>query len=91
MRPLGRNVALHFPVDGVAVQLDKKPTLAEAQQLVEGYVELINFTLDGRKAQALVNEDGLLKRMPPNMAASLLVGRSLVGPVIVLTGTRRWK
>ena len=94
-----KNSAMLITVDGEERKLAKSPTLEEAQKMVEGYVEMLTFSLpvfhkydidyiDG--AQALFNEDGLMKKMPLNERASYLVRRPLVGPVIILTGNRRW-
>ena len=56
-------------------------TLEEAQKLVEGYVELVR--LDDENI-LLVNEDGLLKRLPLNTAASKVAdGYPLVGNVVL--------
>ena len=92
MQPLfKKNTALLIPVDGnVEVMKAGKLTLAAAQKAVEGYVEALQFARDGIQAQALFNEDGLSKKMKLNETASMLVGRPLVGPVIILTGSRRW-
>lgn len=86
---LADDVAVLIPIDGPVVDI-KTPTLEDAQAMVEGYVEAVWFMRDSIGGQALVNEDGLLKQMKPNLRASLLVGRGLVGPVIILTGKRRW-
>lgn len=87
---LTKNMAVAIPVYGEPVKFTASPTLEEAQKLVQGYVEMRSFTHDGIAAQALFNEDGLLKKMQPNIVASELVGIMLVGPVVILTGSRRW-
>ena len=87
---LTNNTGLFIPVSGHIVEGIQKPTLKAAQDMVEGYVEALRFERDGVAAQALFNEDGLLKKMPVNPVASEIVGYPLVGPVIILTGNRRW-
>jgi len=70
---------------------DKKPTVKEAQELVGGYVELIELP-DG--TQMLVDEDGQLKRKTMNHDASMIgltVGQPfIVGDVVILSGKARW-
>lgn len=61
---------------------DKRPTLQEAQAIVEG---LIEFAFDNGSMQVIVNEEGLLMNMPINVEASYLVGHPVVGPALVLT------
>jgi hypothetical protein len=57
-------------------------TLEEAQAHVGGYVELINL---GDEHILLVDEDGLLKDLPPNEgAAKVANGYPLVGNVLLL-------
>ena len=63
-----------------------KPTLKEAQELIGGYVELIQCN----GFQLLVDEDGRPKRLGINHDASLLAGKMIVGPAVVLYGNARW-
>lgn len=64
-----------------------KCTIKKAQELVDGYVELITL-VDGR--QMLMNEEGIHKGMPLNMEASDIAQRHIVGNVIILSGKARW-
>ena len=64
------------------------PTLEQAQEIVGGYVELVSLPRGG---QLLVNEDGVSMGMKPNVEASLLAGRVIVGPALLLTGEAVWK
>jgi hypothetical protein len=57
------------------------PNFAACQKAVGGYVEAIRIA-DG---MLLVNEDGgLLEHLEHNPGASLLAGRTIVGPAVVL-------
>lgn len=73
---------------------DRPPTLEEAQAFVEGDVELIQL-YDGR--QILVNEEGLIRNLQHNPAATQALyeggkfaGRYIVGNAIILAGSARW-
>lgn len=65
----------------------ERVSLAEAQDLVGGYVTVMRMR-DGR--QMLVDEDGLLKRLPHNEVASALMGFGIVGNVMILKEDSRW-
>lgn len=67
----------------------ERPTLAQAQALVGGLVQLLE--LKGGD-QLLVNEEGRCHAMPPNVAATMRWPEwgDLVGPVVYLTGAARW-
>jgi hypothetical protein len=91
MKVLTKNMAVLIGVAGDVTVLDTRPTLEEAQKMVQGYVELRSFDRDGMNAQALFNEEGLRKELQINMTASVVVGIPLVGPVILLTGRKRWE
>jgi hypothetical protein len=64
---------------------DKKPTLEEAQSLVDGYVEMVRSPVHG-DIQILVNEEGLLKGLDYNKEASETYGTGIVGDAVVLKG-----
>ena len=68
----------------------EEPTLAEAQKLIGGYVEMI-FPSDG--SQLLVDEEGMLKELLVNEEATKIAGEGhvIVGPAIHLKGDARWK
>ena len=73
-------------VDGSVQELDHRPTLKEAQEIVGGYIEFIrvppNLTL-------IVNEDGTMKGLKVNPKASLhFRPYNLLGNIIVLEGWR---
>jgi hypothetical protein len=64
-----------------------RPTLKEAQDLIGGYVEMI----EGKEGfQLLMDEDGRDKYLPINLNASAMAGRTIVGNVVALFGNARW-
>ena len=67
---------------------EKKPSLKTVQDLVDGYVELINIP-NKPDWQMLVNEDGRMKQLPYNKEASELCGRPVVGHAVILKGDAR--
>ena len=60
--------------------------LDDFQKLVGGYIEPIY----GVDYVAIVNEEGLLKRLPLNMRASNMMKAPLVGDVIIMSW-KEWK
>jgi len=67
----------------------KKPTLAEAQEVVGGLVEMVRSPTNP-DIQILVNEEGLLKGLPFNEEATELCGTGIVGNAVILKGDARW-
>ena len=74
------------------------PTLEEAQEIVGGYVEMVElndlnlfFHYDTSLIQLLVDEEGLLKGLPVNNLASRLSGRTIVGSALFLVEGALWK
>jgi hypothetical protein len=77
---------------------DTEPTLAELQEWVGGYIELVHLEDEEGRFQIVVNEEGLLHGMEVNHWATNLRNRSggiqggpvqqvpLVGTVVVLRG-----
>lgn len=59
--------------------------LAAMQAAVGGCIEAVHGT-DLRDKLVYVNEDGILMGLPPNPSASELLGRHIVGDVLVLDG-----
>lgn len=55
--------------------------LREVQKMIGGYVEVV-YLRDGRIM--LVDEEGLLKGLPLNRAASRMAGRPIVGEALVM-------
>jgi Domain of unknown function (DUF3846) len=57
--------------------------LTALQQAVGGYIEVV--TIPGERHLLLVvNEDGRLKELPPNVTASQLAGQLIVGDVVLI-------
>jgi hypothetical protein len=65
-------------------ELDHKPTLEEAQQIVGGYIEYVKV----KEGTLVVNEEGRLLGLPYNDVASKMYGGIIVGNVILLQGWR---
>jgi hypothetical protein len=74
----------------------EEPTLAELQEWVGGYIELVWRGKDenGERLQFIVDEEGLIKNLPRNPDGNLLFRETfgedfpqiLVGPCVVLRG-----
>lgn len=64
------------------LKLEGQPTLEQVQALVGGYVEMVTQWTedDGRPAQMLANEEGLLKNLPPNSVATQMLTKIMGGP-----------
>ena len=69
-------------------QNKKRFSLEELQKFVGGYIERVPTQ---EPKDFLVNEEGLLKRLPMNGKASTLVGQMVVGPLVVFEGKERLK
>mgnify|MGYP003656708642 FL=1 len=67
----------------------KQPTLAAAQEMVGGMVEMVRSPTNP-DIQILVNEEGLLKGLPFNEEATELCGTGIVGNAVILKGDARW-
>ena len=81
-------------VDGTTEELDRRPTLIEAQQIVGGYIELVKAKDHwGNIVTLVVDEDGKPKNKPANNSITQTYGPSIygghiVGDVIILEGWR---
>lgn len=74
--------------DGTVYAVNGERNLSTYQAAVEGYIEPVpvpNFEAgaDG-KFIGLVNEEGLLKSLPYNSAASLICGQPIMGNLLIL-------
>jgi len=54
----------------------------DAQEFLGGWVEII--TTPTKKTFLMVDEEGLLKGLPPNITASMLAGQRIVGNAILV-------
>lgn len=63
-------------------EVDIENTLEALQHAVDGYIETV--TLIPGKAVMIVNEEGLLRGMVPNPAASMIAGAKIVGPALIV-------
>ncbi len=61
-----------------------EPAWETLQEIVGGYVTMVP-THDGRTMY--VNEDGLMRELPPNTKAFEMTGRLIVGNVAVVGGS----
>lgn len=73
-------------VEEVAPKNGNKFELKELQDYVGGYIEVVQIPEDNSLI-AIVNEEGLLKRLPYNSAANLMFGLELVGDIIICPRT----
>ena len=81
-------------VDGSETKLDDRPTLAEAQKAVGGYIEDVTniCRMLGRTGKTVyVDEEGRLKKYQLNDRATAYFGFPLVGNVLVLEGWKNLK
>ena len=62
------------------VLMNEDKRLDQLQKAVGGYIELVY--LQGNKIM-VVNEEGLIKRLPYNYKASKIAGKNIVGDVII--------
>ena len=79
--------------DGTEQELDRRPSLKEAQQIVGGYIELVRASNGGHTVTLVVDEEGKQRGWPVNKVITDRYGKSIyggyiVGDVIVLEG---WK
>lgn len=84
------NSAIIIRVNGTEEQLDHRPSLKEAQEIIGGYIELVKV---GGNKTLVVDEDGKIKMKPTNGVITdkyggQIYGGYIVGDVIVLEG---WK
>lgn len=64
------------------ITADIENTLEALQSVVDGYIEVV--TLVPGKAVMIVNEEGLLRGMAPNPAASMIAKTKIVGPALIV-------
>tara|TARA_R100001509_G_scaffold86453_1_gene49247 strand:+ start:303 stop:587 length:285 start_codon:yes stop_codon:yes gene_type:complete len=71
-------------------ELPKEDRLTLLQQKVDGYVEAVNFSSQGRNYVALANEEGLIYGLPYNELASHYTNVALYGNVVIIN-SNDWK
>ena len=67
---------------------EKNPDLKQMQDWVGGYIEVIHVSFEGKKVPMVVNEEGLIHRLPLNYQAGRIAGCPIVGDVFILVGWR---
>lgn len=87
---------LEFPVDGYvvidpdgtteSVDFGEQLSISMAQGLVGRFIQIPRDD----EIQIMVDEEGLLKKLPYNAIASALAGQPLVGRALCVTGQARW-
>lgn len=50
--------------------VEKQPTLEELQKIVGGWIERVEVLFKGQERDMIINEEGLIKRLPFNPAAT---------------------
>jgi hypothetical protein len=85
-KPKVMPIAIVYKADGETKNVEPKNgirfMLEELQEYVGGYIELVH--LMEPKYYLLVNEDGLLRGLPLNKAASVIAGRRIVGDAVYM-------
>jgi hypothetical protein len=87
---MNRKTVVHkaavISVDGTTKEYDTRPSLREAQAIVDGYIEFVHIPKSSYTL--VVNEEGRVINLPLNDGATKRFGFKLYGNVIVLEG---WK
>ena len=60
----------------------KRFTLQELQAAVDGYIEGVYVTWEGKRRRAYVNEEGLINGLPVNRTATAILRPEYMGNVI---------
>lgn len=68
--------------DHSVTEIEVENTLEALQEQVNGYIEAVTLIPD--KVTMLINEEGLIKNMATNLAATIVAGIDIVGPAIVV-------
>ena len=81
-----QGIVIHEDISDVGSSLTKDISLESLQAAVGGYIEPI---VQHRFADVTVyaNEEGLLKNLPPNTAATIIFEYPLVGNVVMVADT----
>ena len=77
-------MARYFKTDGTITDVNPKNgtdfSLEELQKAVDGYIEIVYLQDDDI---AVVNEEGIIRKMPHNINASIMVGFPVFGDVLI--------
>ena len=78
-----QGIVIHEDISDVGISLTKDISLESLQAAVGGYIEPV---VQHRFADVIVyaNEEGLMKNLPPNTAATIIFERPLVGNVVMV-------
>ena len=60
--------------------------LEKLQEMIGGYIQIVPLKVSeitGEQLCAVVNEEGLLRKMPQNDIATMIIGRPIVGDVLI--------
>ena len=78
-----QGIVIHEDISDVGISLTKDISLESLQAAVGGYIEPI---IQHRFADVTVyaNEEGLMKNLPPNTAATIIFDYPLVGNVVMV-------
>ena len=78
-----QGIVIHEDISDVGISLTKDISLESLQAAVGGYIEPI---IQHRFADVTVyaNEEGLMKNLPPNTAATIIFEYPLVGNVVMV-------
>ncbi len=66
------------------LEFDKKISLEQLQQFVNGYIEIVPVRYEGKRQHMIVNEEGFLERLPVNNKACAISGQFIVGNVAIV-------
>lgn len=84
------NEAMYISADGSISTSQIKPSLAEAQEFVGGYIQMCVPQGD-RECQMLMDEDAKMKGSPVNLQGTQLYQHEAIrGNIILLRGNCRW-
>lgn len=72
-------------IDGTRRKVEGKLSLKQMQETVGGWVEFVRVNIPNKKGcfYLVVNEEGLLERLPPNKVASEIARTLIVGTAIL--------
>ena len=70
---------------GVTVKTtEAHPSLKELQRIVDGYIEVVSFSMQSNRYLMIVDEEGVFNNKRLNRRASELFGAHIFGPAVIL-------